>query len=170
MLRTIDEHSPGHRRIIRRSAVGVLVLVFTGSLAVAHAADPPRPDFYWPYGTVQLSGANLEPPVQPVIALVNGQACGASETLVPEAGVGIPVGDVGKTAYVVNVLADGASAGQLRGCGKAGDPVTLYFPVSKRFAVQTLSFEAGSQRANLELGEELGFRLVGQMLANDGAP
>lgn len=134
----------------------------------ARAADPPQPDFFWPYGTVQVAGENLAPETQPVLALVNGKVCGEATTLIATPGPGVPPGDVGKTVYVIDVLADGGSTGQRAGCGNPGDSVMLYFPLSSRIALQQLSFFAGGQRADIELGVELQYRLQGPMLANDG--
>jgi hypothetical protein len=117
---------------------------------------------------VQLAGGNLEPEVQPVIALVNGKACGEDETFVAQAGEGVPPEDVGKTVYVVNVLADGAGAGQRAGCGDPGELVSLYFVGSHRIALQQPQFEAGGLRVDVELGPELSFRMPLPMLAGDG--
>ena len=115
-----------------------------------------------------MEGANLDPAEQQVIALVNGKACGESTTFVAEAGEGVPAADVGKTVYVVNVLADGPDAGQRSGCGVAGALITLYFPVSHRIALQQPQFVVGGQRADVELGPELAFRMPLPMLAGDG--
>ena len=138
-------------------------------VTAAGAVDPPQPDFFWPYGQVQLDGANLDPEVQPVIAIVNGRACGEAETRVVQAGEGVPPGDAGRTVYVVDVLADGPNAGQRPGCGHAGDAVTLYFPLSHRFATGQLQFVIGNLRADVELGPALGNRLPLPMLAGDSA-
>lgn len=165
-----SEQSRTYWRQQRRLAVGVLASAFLALsvLGLVSAADPPQPDFAWPYGKVQLDGENLTPPVQRVIALVNGKTCGEAMTLTAQAGNGVPVGDVGKTVYVVDVLADGTSAGQRSGCGRPGDVISLYFPDSHRMAAQQTTFQAGSQRLDLDLGPELSFRLQGPMLANDG--
>jgi hypothetical protein len=132
------------------------------------AANPPQPDFFWPYGQVRLDGANIEPAVQPVIGLVNGRACGEATTKVAQAGTGVPPGDVDKTVYVVDVLADGSDPGHRPGCGRAGDPVQLYFPLARRIGVQAGLFVAGPQRLDVDLGPELQFRLQGPMVASDG--
>ena len=144
------------------------LLLAAGVVSYAGAQDPPRPDFFWPYGTVQLDGANIEPAEQQVIGIVNGVACGESTTFMATAGPGVPPGDVGKTVYVVDVLAGGSGAGQRFGCGHPGDAVTLYFPESRRMALQVPAFVVGGQRVDLALGVELGFRLQGPMLASDG--
>ncbi len=149
---------------------GVLASSFLAFAAfgIARAVDPPQPDFFWPYGKVQSGGQNISPPVQRVIAIVNGKACGEATTLVAQAGPGVPAGDVGKTVYVVDVFADGAGSGQRAGCGRPGDVVWLYFPESHQFAAQLANFAQGSLRFDVDLGDELPFRLQGPMLANDG--
>ena len=157
------------RRFIRYLATGVLAsLIVAVPVSGALAVDPPQPDFFWPYGTVQVDGANVSPAEQPVIALVNGKVCGEATTLIAAAGPGVPPDDVGKTVYVVDVLADGAATGQRAGCGRSGDTVLLYFPASRRIALQQLVFFSGGQRANVDLGSELQYRLQGPMVANDG--
>jgi hypothetical protein len=163
-----NEHSPP-RNLTLRALVTVLVLA---SLAFgagsALGQNPPQPDFFWPYGTVQLGGSNIEPAQQTVIGLVNGRACGEATTLVAAAGPGVPVSDVGKTVYVVDVLADGPNAGQRPGCGHPGDQVLLYFAGSHRLAAQQAFFAVGGQRLDVELGPELLFRLTTPVLARDG--
>ena len=138
------------------------------SSSLAFAVDPPAPDFFWPYGRVQLDGANIEPSQQTVIALVNGRACGEATTFIAVAGPGVPEADVDKTVYVVDVLADGNGAGQRMGCGYAGAPVALYFVGSRRLAQQQPAFLAGGERVDVDLGPELQFRLQGPMVAADG--
>ena len=164
-----NEH-PASRRIFVRVAVLVLVSAFLALAAIplAGAADPPQPDFFWPYGRVQLDGANIEPAEQTVIGIVNGIACGEATTLVATEGPGVPAGDVGKSVYVVDVLAEGTSAGHRAGCGRAGDSVLLYFAESHRIAQQVPLFAAGGLRVDVDLGSELVHRLRGPMLASDG--
>ena len=153
-----------------RALAGVLVLVSLAFGAnIALGQNPPHPDFFWPYGTVQLGGSNIEPAQQTVIGLVNGRACGEATTLVATAGPGVPPGDVGKTVYVVDVLADGPNAGQRPGCGHPGDQVLLYFVGSHRLAVQQAFFAVGGQRLDVQLGPELAFRLTTPVLASDGS-
>lgn len=164
-----SEHFIWRQRILRAFG-GVLVLASVAfGAGTALGQSPPQPDFFWPYGKVQLGGSNIEPPQQTVIGLVNGRACGEATTLVAAAGPGVPPGDVGKTVYVVDVLADGTNSGQRPGCGRPGDPVLLYFAGSHRMASQQTFFSAGSQRFDLELGPELFFRLTTPVLASDGA-
>jgi hypothetical protein len=148
----------------------MLVLAFLAISAsrVAVAADPPQPDFFWPYGRVSVDGAPAQPTEQTVIGLVRGMACGDAVTKVVQAGDGVPPEDVGATVYVVDVLAAGEDPGQRPGCGEPGDAVTLYFVGSRRIAVQQPSFVVGSQRVDVDLGPELSFQLVGAMVASDG--
>jgi hypothetical protein len=149
---------------------GVLVLASAAlGAGTAFGQNPPQPDFFWPYGKVQLAGSNIEPQQQTVIGLVNGRACGEATTLVAAPGPGVPAGDVGKTVYVVDVLADGSNAGQRPGCGHPGDLVHLYFVGSHRLAAQQAFFAAGGQRFDVELGPELSFRLTTPVLASDGS-
>ncbi|MEO8538994.1 MAG: hypothetical protein ABI577_04575 [bacterium] len=165
-----SEQFPLHRRRKRAAAAGLLASAFLAvvSVGVAWADDPPQPDFYWPYGKVQLDDANISPPIQRVIAIVNGKACGEAQTLIAQAGNGVPAGDVGKTVYVVDVLAAGSNSGHRPGCGQSGDSVVLYFPDAHRFAVQESTFVAGNARVDVDLGPELVFRLQGPMIAFDG--
>lgn len=166
----LSEHVSPFGSRSRLLAAGVLAS-FLLALAVfqgVRAADPPQPDFFWPYGKVQLDGANVAPVNQRVIGIVNGRACGESTTLVAQAGAGVPAGDVGKTVYVIDILADGTNSGQRTGCGRTGDAVSLYFPGLHRFALQQATFLPGSARFDVDLGDELPFRLQGPMLANDG--
>lgn len=149
---------------------GVLasLLLAVAVLRPLGAVEPPQPDFFWPYGKVQIDGANIFPTSQRVIAIVNGKACGDANTLVAQAGAGVPTSDVGKTVYVVDILAAGSNPGQRPGCGHPGDPVSLYFPEIHRFALQGTFFAPGSLRFDVDLGDELPYRLQGPMLANDG--
>ena len=148
----------------------MLVSLFLGiaALSLAGAQSPPQPDFFWPYGTVLLGAENILPAQQPVIGLVNGKACGESTTFIATDAPGVPEGDVGKTVYVVDILADGSGPGHRPGCGTPGAPVTLYFPESHRLSQQAPGFIAGGQRVDVSLGPELIYRLQGPMLASDG--
>ena len=164
-----SEHFIPRRRSLRALA-GVLVLASVAfGASSAFGQNPPQPDFFWPYGTVQLGGSNIEPQQQTVIGVINGRACGEATTLVAGAGPGVPVGDAGKTVYVVDVLADGTNGGQRTGCGRPGDPVLLYFVGSHRLATQQAFFSAGGQRLDVELGPEMFFRLTTPVLASDGS-
>lgn len=135
----------------------------------AGAVDPPRPDFFWPYGIVQVDGANVSPPEQPVVAFMGGTACGSAMTKVALAGQDVPPGDVGKTVYVVDVLADGPGPGQRVGCGRVGQPVTLYFPASGRIASFHPTFQVGGLRVDIELTQVLAERRIGAQVSADGA-
>lgn len=145
-------------------SVSIAVLPVLPSLAQA----PPAPTFFWPYGKVQVVGANLSPAVQPVIAFVNGKACGNDTTLIAAAAEGTPPGDVGKTVYTIDVLASGPAAGERPGCGNPGDPVTLYFPRTG-VAVQQPAFHQGGQRVDLDIVQQMGFRLRTPLMAADGS-
>lgn len=156
-----------------RVAQGLLVLlsaVFAAALGDAVAQGPPQPDFYWPYGTVSIEGENIEPAVQPVLAIVNGRVCGSGATTIANAGPDVPPTDVGRTVYVLDVLADGTNAGQAPGCGTPGDLVTLYFPESQRVAFERPLFRQGPERVDLNLGPILTSRLQTPMLAADALP
>lgn len=158
--------------VLRRRTMASLAgaaLLAAGVVGGAHAADPPAPDFFWPYGRVSVGGQNISPVSQTVIAFVNGRQCGHATTLVAQPADGTPPGDVNRTVYVVDVLADGTGAGELAGCGHAGDPVTLYFSGSKRVALQQPIFKQGGERWDLDLGPELSFRVSAAMLAGDGS-
>lgn len=150
----------------RLLAGGFGVAVLAAAAAPLAHADPPAPDFYWPYGRVSDGGGNVHPEVQPILALVNGVVCGADQTQVAPAGDP----DAGKTVYVVDILADGSNPGQRPGCGHAGDAVTFYFPVSGRVALQHPSFAAGPARVDLDLGPTLSERRFVPLSATDGAP
>ncbi|MGE3075432.1 MAG: hypothetical protein AB7N24_16875 [Dehalococcoidia bacterium] len=166
-----NEHYFPRLRPFAITGAGMLVLVFLafGANRAIFAADPPQPDFFWPYGRVSIDGEPAQPTEQTVIGLVHGIACGSAATKVVAAGPGVPPEDVGATVYVVDVLAAGDQPGQRPGCGVPGDTVTLYFVGSRRIAVQQPTFAVGSQRVDVDLGPELSFQLVGAMVAGDGA-
>ncbi|MFN0145531.1 MAG: hypothetical protein ACKVT1_03395 [Dehalococcoidia bacterium] len=108
--------------------------------------------------------ANIDPPEQPIIALVNGVACGLARTKVAAAGPEVPAADVGKTVYVVDILADAAR----RGCGRPGDAVTFYLPAERRIAAQRPLFRIGGERIDLDLTVELTNQVPFPMTASDG--
>jgi hypothetical protein len=156
----------------RRHSLGGLLAAGVLAAALFEAAradDPPAPDFFWPYGRAQIDGQNISPPSQTVLAYVNGRQCGQATTLIAPPADGTPPGDVNRTVYVIDVLADGSSAGQRPGCGHAGDPVTLYFAGSRRVAIQQPLFKQGGERWDVDLGPELSFHVTGAMLAGDGS-
>lgn len=160
------------RRILRRRPLALASAgIFGAALCVSVAAQglpPGPPDYFWPYGRVSVDGADVAPAQQPVVGIVRGRVCGIGETLVATAGPNVPPGDVGRTVYRVDILADGTRADQRPGCGRPGDPVMLYFPALRRFAVQQPTFVAGGQRVDLELGPVLPHRVINPMAAKDG--
>ena len=163
-----SEHSSRRTRTARTLAGVLAFSLLAGLLTPAFAQNSPQPDFFWPYGRVQQGGTNIVPETQTVVGLVNGKACGEAVTKVAQAGPGVPAGDVGKTVYVVDILANGTGPGQRPGCGTPGASVQLYFAGSHRMASQQTFFTAGPQRFDVELGPELGFRLTAPVLASDG--
>ena len=154
---------PGSRRL-----VACFAALAACGVGVVAAQNPPQPDFYWPYGVVAVGTANIDPADQPVVAFVNGTACGSARTKTAVAGPGVPASDVGKTVYVVDILADGTAGGQRRGCGHPGDRVILYFPVSGRVAAQRPAFRVGGERVDLDLTVELADHVPLPMTASDG--
>ncbi len=150
-----------------RALAGAALVACTAG-GVAFAQTPPQPDFFWPYGTIQQSGANLVPEEQSLLAFVRGAACGATRTLVGTAGPGTPAGDVGKTVYAIDVLADGPGSGQREGCGRDGDPVLFYLPEISRVSEQKPAFHQGDERVNLTMDVVLGVRLVLPVVSDDG--
>ena len=146
-------------------ALGAILLA-----GVAAADSPPVPDFFWPYGLIQTNGNDISPQVQTVMAFVNGESCGTAQTQVATAADGTPPGDVGHTVYVINVLANGTSAGDRAGCGQANAPVTLYLPQSHLIAQQQPLFQQGSERVDLNMSVQLSNQSVVPSLSNDGTP
>ncbi len=147
-------------RLLPPAIVTVIAVVGAG-FGLSSAQDgPPFPDFFWPYGIVQLDEENLAPPTQPVVAFVNGRACGQAETKVADAGGSNPPGDAGKTVFVITVLADGPGEGQRPGCGRLGDSVQLWFPRLGYLAAETPLFKAGPQRIDLTLARPLEHRVT----------
>jgi hypothetical protein len=158
---------------LRRPAALLLpgVAFFGASwLGLAGAQSPPAaPTFAYIYGQALINGQNLTPEVQPVIAFVNGQSCGApATTLVATEGDDVPEEDVGRTVYVIDVLADGTDNYERPGCGEAGDPVVLYFPASGRISTDQPIFQSGPIRADLDLDVALDNRAGLPSLASDG--
>ena len=161
--------SPSQRtvRTFLATLCGILVAVASRT---SHAAAPPFPDFFEPYGHALIAGANIVPERQQVIAFVRGKSCGTGKTLLAVAGEGVPVSDVGRTVYSIAVRADGPGTGQRGGCGFFGDQVTLYFPESHRTTTLPLAFAPGGRRVDLDLDIDLQFRIGLPQLAGDGAP
>ena len=157
--------------IARRVAyAAALLLPALGAVSVALAQQaPPLPDFFWSYGRIQIGPVNVSPPDQTIVAIVNGKVCGIARTQVANADPGNPPDDIGKTVYVVDVLAEGTSSGQRPGCGKAGDPVIIYLPESHRAAVERPAFRPGlGVRTNLDMSVHLQFGMPAPVVAADG--
>lgn len=151
------------------AAGGVIAVATFGSLAMAQTPPTP-PTFTYLYGLALLGGENLSPENQPVVAFVNGQSCGGgtAQTFVATEGENVPDGDVGRTVYVIDVLADGTKTYERAGCGHPGDPILLYFPMSGRMASTQPLFQAGPLRADVDLGVALPHRAVIPQVASDG--
>jgi len=159
-------------RFRSRRAVAALLVSAIGAVAVsgiATADSPPVPDFFWPYGLIQVNGADVSPQVQPLIAFVNGRACGIAQTQVATAADGTPASDVGHTVYVIDVLADGSGAGDRPGCGRPNQPVTLYLPQSGLVAAQQPLFQQGSERVDLNMSTHLVYHGASAAVASDGS-
>lgn len=149
--------------------VGGLVAVLGWAGALAQDAPGP-PSFAYAYGRVLVNGENLAPEVQPVIAFVNGKSCGGApvSTFVATPGDDVPDEDVGRTVYVIDVLADGTNTYERPGCGRSGDPIMLYFPTIGRSSTQQPLFQPGPLRTDLELDVALQFRATLPQLSGDG--
>jgi len=137
------------RRLSWLPAVAIAAAGGIVPLFVALASDPPLPTEARLYGTVDLAGVNLDPVVQPVIALIAGHPCGAGTTFLNGPSES---DDPGKTVYVIDVVADGTRANEVPGCGRPGTPVRLYFPASGQMAPATVPFASGIARFNVSLG------------------
>lgn len=151
------------------------VIAVSGALAALVSlglaeSQPVPPSFAYLYGRVLVEGENISPESQPVMAFVNGKSCGGapSNTFVAIEGEGVPDEDVGRTVYVLDVLADGTKVYERPGCGHTGDQVILYFPVIGRMSSQRPLFQPGPQRADLELDIALQFRAGIPAIATDG--
>lgn len=165
----LERRGSARRRWLVAGVLAAALVFVRGGDIPAGAQDPPAPPlFAWPYGTVQADGGNLDPAVQPVIALVNGRACGDALTQVAAPGPNTPASDVGKTVYVVDVLPDGTRPGERPGCGAPGMAIRLWFPVAGRFALQEPVFAPGGQRVDVELGPVVPFRMAAPLVASDG--
>jgi hypothetical protein len=153
-----------------RRLAGMLLassLLAVSATTVTRADNPPAPDFYWPYGIARASGANLDPTTQTVIAFVRGKSCGDVQTKVALAGPNVPTSDVGKTVYVVDIAANGGSAGERPGCGQSGDPVLFYLPGMHRTALQQPTFHQGNERVDLDFDNRLPYQLRAPQVASD---
>ena len=143
-----------------------------GWAALAGAQSPPgAPTFAYLYGQVLVGGENVAPESQPVIAFVNGISCGGAPTttLVATEGDDVPEEDIGRTVYVIDVLANGTNNYERTGCGEPGLPIMLYLPAIGRMSSQQPLFQSGPIRADLELDIALTQRAGIPQLAADGA-
>lgn len=164
----------------------VLALLAVVAAAVAVAAIPSRaqppafPLFTTVYGSALADGENLDPREQPLVAFVNGRACGWSATrhAPDDAGASDPTDDdegtsdpgPGRTVYAVDARSDGDGLYQIPGCGAAGDAVLFYLPVGGRMAEERARFGGDEAvRADLSFDVRLSWRLRAPQLANDGA-
>lgn len=164
----------------------VLALLAVVAAAVAVAALPSRaqppafPLFTTVYGSALADGENLDPREQPLVAFVNGRACGWSATrhAPDDAGESDPMPDdegesdpgPGRTVYAVDARSDGDGLYQIPGCGAAGDAVLFYLPVGGRMAEERARFGGDEAvRADLSFDVRLSWRLRAPQLANDGA-
>lgn len=165
----------------------VLALLAVVAAVVVVAAMPSRaqppafPLFTTVYGSALADGENLDPREQPLVAFVNGRACGWSATRhapPDDAGESDPMPDdegesdpgPGRTVYAVDARSDGDGLYQLPGCGAAGDAVLFYLPVGGRMAEERARFGGDEAvRADLSFDVRLSWRLRAPQLANDGA-
>lgn len=157
-----------HTRLLL-AASGLLAALSWASLSLAQ--NPPGPPSYaYLYGQALVGGENINPAIQPVVAFVNGKSCGSgtAQTFIATKGQDVPDEDVGRTVYVIDVLADGTKNYERPGCGHPGDPITIYFPDIERMSSFEPLFQAGGLRANLELDVTLSHRGVLPQLASDG--
>ncbi len=152
-------------------AAGGLLAAF-GVASLSSAQNPPGPPSYgYVYGRVLVGGENISPEIQPVVAFVNGKSCGggSAQTFVAVEGQDVPAEDVGRTVFVIDVLADGTKNYERSGCGHPGDPIALYFPAIGRSATFTPLFQAGPLRADIELDVVFAQRASLPQVASDGA-
>lgn len=144
-------------------ALGALVAPFCVVGALAQA--PPLPVFQHLYGRVRPGDANLEPPVQAVVAIARGRACGEGTTQLVSDG-----GPDNGTVYVVDVLGAGQLPGGRPGCAQPGDEVSLWFPASGWFAPAVATWQTGSVRGDVGAAVQLANRLLVPQAAADGTP
>ncbi|OAI43099.1 hypothetical protein AYO38_02690 [bacterium SCGC AG-212-C10] len=160
---------PRKRPLIFVTAALILGAAVSGAIAQAQGT-PGHPDAYVPYGQVQTGAGNISPPVQTILAIVNGKVCGMDQTLIATAGPGTPEEEVGKTVYSIEVKAEGPNVFDIPGCGKPGDTVVFYLPVLGRLADQRVPFKSAViERANLTFTTVLPHRVINPSAAKDGA-
>lgn len=157
-------------------ALLAVIAVAAAVAALPSRAQPPAfPEFTTVYGRALIDGENLQPPDQPLVAFINGRVCGwTSVRLVPAAdGDGEDAEsdpDAGRTVYAVDARSGGDGLYQLPGCGRAGDAIRFYLPLSGRMAEEEARFGGdGAARADLSFGVDLPWRLRAPQLANEGA-
>lgn len=159
-------------------ALLAVIAVAAAVAAFPSRAQPPAfPEFTTVYGRALIDGENLQPPAQPLVAFVNGRACGwTSVALAPDAddaGDGDdaePDPDAGRTVYAVDARSGGDGLYQLPGCGQAGDAIRFYLPLSGRMAEEEARFGGeGAVRADLSFDVDLPWKLRAPQLANEGA-
>ena len=173
---------------MRLPVLALLAVVAAAAVAVAaipsRAQPPAFPLFTTVYGSALADGENLDPREQPLVAFVNGRACGWSATrhAPDDEGESDPTGDdegarddesdpgPGRTVYAVDARSDGDGLYQLPGCGATGDAVLFYLPVGGRMAEERARFGGDEAvRADLSFDVRLSWRLRAPQLANDGA-
>lgn len=156
-------------------ALLAVIAVVAAVAAFPSRAQPPAfPEFTTVYGRALIDGENLQPPEQPLVAFVNGRACGwTSVGLAPaadDAGDGEADPDSGRTVYAVDARSGGDGLYQIPGCGRAGDAIRFYLPLSGRMAEEEARFGGeGAVRADLSFDVELPWRLRAPQLASEGA-
>ena len=158
-------------------ALLAVIAVAAAVAAFPSRAQPPAfPEFTTVYGRALIDGENLQPADQPLVAFVNGRACGwTSIGLAPapdddedEDAEADP--DAGRTVYAVDARSGGDGLYQLPGCGRAGDAIRFYLPLSGRMAEEEARFGGkGAVRADLSFDVELPWRLRAPQLASEGA-
>lgn len=149
--------------------LAAIVLAAAASWVVPEAAaQPPLPEFATRYGTILDAGANLDPPSQPIVAIVNGRVCGSDRTFIAPPGPNVPPEDVGRTVYRIDVYAKGDGPGHHPDCAVVGDTIRFYLPESGRFANETSTFAPGAERLDLTVGDPLPYRGLAPRVARDG--
>jgi hypothetical protein len=138
--------------------------------AAQSPGEPPVPGFARIYGRVSVEGEDITPAEGRVIAFVRGRVCGSGTTLVAPNTADTPEADRGRTVYVIDVYPAGSGPGQLPGCAVNGDPVRLYFPDARRFALSQPTFTGAPLRADVGLGAGLNQARTVPFITSDGVP
>ena len=157
-------------------ALLAVIAVAAAVAAFPSRAQPPAfPEFTTVYGRALIDGENLQPADQPLVAFVNGRACGWTSAGLAPAPDGDgedadPDPDAGRTVYAVDARSGGDGLYQIPGCGQAGDAIRFYLPLSGRMAEEEARFGGeGAVRADLSFDVELPWRLRAPQLASEGA-